>query len=193
VIANLERDALLEKAANRILGTIIGCVTGYWIAIWIESRPILQTAAMFGFAAAGVYGRFRSAHSYAWIIGGRRAFDSGHESRDTRTNPSLRGLSSRRGHLRCRRRTIAKLLFNRNNSSLDPKNGSAKLADQKFAPSIDRPAAMRLATIGGVTAMLIPILWSWLNLPSLSQIVVTSLVVLDRDGTQPIFAVSNGF
>jgi len=44
-----------------------------------------------------------------------------------------------------------------------------------------------LATIGGVTAMSIPILWSWLNLPSLSQIVVTSLVVLDRDGASTHF------
>lgn len=83
--------------------------------------------------------------------------------------------------------TFTELLFNRKNSSLDFKNGSAKSADQKFAPTIDRPAAIRLATIAGVTAMLIPILWSWLNLPSLSQIVVTSLVVLDRDGASTHF------
>ena len=188
VIANPERHALLEKAANRILGTIIGCVTGYWISLWIESRPVLQTAAMFGFAAAGVYGRFRSAHSYAWIIGavgGLLILAMGLET----PGQILHFAVYRAAEVICGvvAATLAELLFNRNDSSLDSKNGSVKLADQKFVPSIDRPAAIRLATIGGVTAMLIPILWSWLNLPSLSQIVVTSLVVLDRDGASTHF------
>jgi uncharacterized membrane protein YccC len=35
--------------------------------------------------------------------------------------------------------------------------------------------------------MLIPILWSWLRLPALPQIVITCLVVLDRDGTATQF------
>jgi len=69
VIANPERHALLEKAAHRVLGTVISCVTCYWLALWMEGRPFLQTVAMFAIAAVGVYGRFRNAYSYAWIIG----------------------------------------------------------------------------------------------------------------------------
>jgi uncharacterized membrane protein YccC len=68
-VTNPERHALLEKAANRILGTVIGCVAGYYLGLCIEGRPVLQTVAMFVIAAIGVYGRFRSVHSYAWIIG----------------------------------------------------------------------------------------------------------------------------
>jgi hypothetical protein len=52
---------------------------------------------------------------------------------------------------------------------------------------VDRATALRLATIGGVATMLIPILWSRLYLPSLSQIVITSLVVLDRDAASTHF------
>jgi uncharacterized membrane protein YccC len=52
---------------------------------------------------------------------------------------------------------------------------------------MDRATALRLATIGGVATMLIPILWSRLYLPSLSQIVITSLVVLDRDAASTHF------
>lgn len=188
VIANPERHALLEKAANRILGTIIGCVTGYWITLWIESRPVLQTAAMFGFAAAGIYGRFRSAHSYAWIIGAVGGLLILGMSLET-PGQILHFAVYRAAEVICGvvAVTFTELLFNRKKSPLDSENGSAKPADDKFEPPIDRPAAIRLATIGGITAMLIPILWSWLNLPSLSQIVVTSLVVLDRDGASTHF------
>src|SRR3984957_4259674 len=67
------------------------------------------------------------------------------------------------------------------------KNTPAKPADKAIAPTMDRVTALRLAMIGGVAVMLIPILWSWLNLPSLAQIVVTCLVVLDRDGASTHF------
>jgi uncharacterized membrane protein YccC len=52
---------------------------------------------------------------------------------------------------------------------------------------MDHHTALRLAIIGGVAIMLIPILWYWLNLPSLPQIVVSCLVVLDRDGAATQF------
>ena len=69
VVAGRERRALLAKAANRVAGTVIGCLGGYWLALWVESRPALQMAVMFIIAAIGTYGRFRSKYSYAWTIG----------------------------------------------------------------------------------------------------------------------------
>jgi hypothetical protein len=70
---------------------------------------------------------------------------------------------------------------------LYPRKAPATPADKSSAPAMDRPTALRLAMIGGVAVMLIPILWSWLNLPSLAQIAVTCLVVLDRDGASTHF------
>jgi uncharacterized membrane protein YccC len=188
IVANPERHALLEKAANRILGTVIGCVAGYWVALWAEGRPVLQTAAMFVLAAVGVYGRFRSAQSYAWIIGAVGGLSILSTSLETpgeiyhlawfRTCEVICGVVAA---------TVIELLLYRQNSPIDSKTAPAKSPDKAFAPTVDRATALRLATIGGVATMLIPILWSRLYLPSLSQIVITSLVVLDRDAASTHF------
>jgi uncharacterized membrane protein YccC len=188
IVANPERHALLEKAANRILGTVIGCVASYWVAVWAEGRPVLQTALMFVIAAVGVYGRFRSAQSYAWIIGAVGGLAILSTSLETpreiyhlawfRTCEVICGVVAA---------TFIELLLYRQNSPTDSKTAPAKSTDKVFAPTMDRPTALRLATIGGVATMLVPILWSRLYLPSLSQIVITSLVVLDRDAASTHF------
>jgi uncharacterized membrane protein YccC len=167
VVINPERHALLDKAANRILGTIIGCVASYWLTLWVESRPVLQTAAMFVMAAVGVYGRFRSAYSYAWIIGAVGGLAILATSLQTpgqifhfalfRASEVICGVVAA---------TFMELLLYR-------RGALAKPAGKPGASTMGRPAALRLALIGGVAVMLIPILWSWLNLPSLAQIVIT--------------------
>ena len=188
IVANPERHALLEKAANRILGTVIGCVAGYWVALWALGRPVLQTAAMFVLAAVGVYGRFRSAQSYAWIIGAVGGLSILSTSLETpgeiyhlawfRTCEVICGVVAA---------TVIELLLYRQNSPIGSRTAPTKSTDKAFAPTMDRATALRLATIGGVATMLIPILWSRLYLPSLSQIVITSLVVLDRDAASTHF------
>jgi uncharacterized membrane protein YccC len=176
-----ERHALFEKAANRILGTVIGCVTSYWLTQSIEGRPVLQTAAMFGMAAVGVYGRFRSAHSYAWIIGAVGGLSILTVSLET-PGQIIHFAIFRGSEVICgvvAATFVEQLLY--------PRKAPATPADKPSAPTMDRSTALRLAMIGGVTVMLIPILWSWLNLPSLAQIVATCLVVLDRDGASTHF------
>jgi uncharacterized membrane protein YccC len=188
VIANPERHALLEKAANRILGTVIGCISSYWLALWVEGRPVLQIFAMFVIAAVGVYGRFCSGHSYAWIIGAVGAlaiFSTSLETPGQLYHLALfRAFEVTCGVVAA---TFIELLLYYQNSAIDSKTAPPKQTDKAIAPAMDRSNALRLATIGGVTTMLIPILWSWLSLPSLSQIVISSLVVLDRDGASTHF------
>jgi uncharacterized membrane protein YccC len=188
VITNPERHALLEKAGNRIVGTVIGCVISYWVTLSIESQPVLQTAAMSLFAAIGVYGRFRSAKSYAWIIGAVGALAILTTSLETpgqiyhfavfRTCEVMCGVVAA---------TFMELLLYRKKSTVHPDEEPENIVDKTFAPPMDQAAAFRLAAIGGVAVMLIPILWSWLHLPSLAQIVISCLVVLDRDGASTHF------
>jgi uncharacterized membrane protein YccC len=188
IVANPERHALLEKAANRILGTVVGCVASYWLALWIEGRPSLQTVAMFALGATGVYNRFRSARSYAWTIGAIGGLMIVATSLETpglifhiavfRTCEVICGVVAA---------TVIELLLYRPNSPSDPATAPTKPAAKPFVPPVDRPTALRLATVGGVSMMLIPILWSWLYLPSLTQIVVSSFVVLDRDAASTHF------
>jgi uncharacterized membrane protein YccC len=188
IVANPERHALLDKAANRILGTVVGCVASYWLALWIEGRPSLQTVAMLAIGATGVYNRFRSARSYAWTIGAIGGLMIVATSLETpgqifhiavfRTCEVICGVVAA---------TIIELLLYRPNSPVDSTTARTKPAAKPFVPPVDRPTALRLATIGGVSMMLIPILWSWLYLPSLTQIVVSSFVVLDRDAASTHF------
>jgi uncharacterized membrane protein YccC len=188
VVANPEHHALLEKAANRILGTIIGCCTSYWVALCVEGRPVLQTTAMFVIAAVGVYGRFRSAHSYAWIIGAVGGLAILSTSLET-PGQIYHFALFRASEVICGgvAATFIELLLYRQNTPVDSKTAQAKPIDKPTAPTMDRATALRLATIGGVAIMLIPILWSWLNLPSLTQIVISCLVVLDRDAASTHF------
>jgi uncharacterized membrane protein YccC len=178
VVANPERHALLNKAGDRILGTVIGCVISYWLTLSVEGRPVLQAAAMCAMAAVGIYGRFRGAHSYAWVVGAAGALMVLSTSLETpgqifhiavyRACEVICGVIAF---------TFTGLLLSRTNS---PDSNTA--AEKKtIAATVDRPTALRLATIGGVSMLVILILWSRLNLPSLTQIVISCLVLLDRD------------
>jgi uncharacterized membrane protein YccC len=188
IVAHPERHALLEKAANRILGTVVGCIASFWLALWIEGRPSLQTVAMFALGSIGVYNRFRSSRSYAWTIGAITGLMIVATSLETpgqifhiavyRSCEVICGVVAA---------TIVELLLYRQNSPVDSATAPTKPAAKPFVPPVDRPTALRLATIGGVSMMLIPILWSRLYLPSLTQIAVSSFVVLDRDAASTHF------
>jgi hypothetical protein len=138
IVANPERHALLEKAANRILGTVIGCVAGYWVALWALGRPVLQTAAMFVLAAVGVYGRFRSAQSYAWIIGAVGGLSILSTSLETpgeiyhlawfRTCEVICGVVAA---------TVIELLLYRQNSPIGSRTAPTKSTDKAFAPTME--------------------------------------------------------
>jgi uncharacterized membrane protein YccC len=185
VVANPERQALLDKAGNRILGTVVGCVMSYWLTTWVESRPLLQVAAMCLIAGVGIYGRFRSQQSYAWIIGAVGALAILSTSLETPGEifqiAVFRACEVICGVIAV---TFVELLVYRTRPPVDAEPGPAKKAN---APTMDRSSALRLATIGGVSMIVILILWLWLNLPSLPQIVITCLVVLDRDGASTHF------
>jgi uncharacterized membrane protein YccC len=188
VVANPQRFALLEKAENRIIGTLIGCVLGYWLALWCEGRPLLQLVAMFIIAALGVYGRFRSPHSYAWIIGSVGGLAIISMSMETpgaayhfaifRTCEVICGVVAS---------TFVEILLRPRNPLVDSTAPPVKRPATPPPPSVDRKLALRLAMIGGTTIVLIPILWLRFYLPSLPQILISSLVVLDRDAASTHF------
>jgi uncharacterized membrane protein YccC len=188
VIANPERQELLGKAANRIFGTVVGCFLGYWLALEFEGRSVLQLSAMFVIAALGVYGRFRSTLSYAWIIGSVGGLAILSMSMETpeqiyyfavfRTCEVLCGVVAA---------TFIEILFRPQNQVNNAAIPSAKPQTKTTKQSMDRTTVLRLAMIGGITTVLIPILWSRLYLPSLPQIVISSLVVLDRDAASTHF------
>jgi Predicted membrane protein len=174
VIAHPERQAVLTKGLSRVIGTLIGWLAGCCLAFLVEGAPVMQALVIFVVAATGTYCRYRSQHSYAWTIGAVGALIVLATSLEAPGNifhlAWYRALEILCGVFAA---TLVELMFAR----VPNQNTAASPA----AALLNRPVAVRLAVISGITLTLIPILWAWLNLPSLTQIAVSSFVVLDRD------------
>jgi uncharacterized membrane protein YccC len=174
VIAHPERRAVFTKGLSRVIGTSIGWLAGCCLAFFVEGAPVMQALVIFVIAATGTYGRYRSEHSYAWTIGAVGALIVLSTSLETPGHVFhlawYRALEILCGVFAA---TLVEFTFAR--------APSPNTATSSTAAILDRPIAFRLAAISGITMTLIPMLWAWLNLPSLTQIVVSSFVVLDRD------------
>jgi uncharacterized membrane protein YccC len=134
----------------------------------------MQTLLMFVAAAAGAYGRYRSRHSYAWTIGAVGTLIVLSISLETPGDVYhlawYRALEILCGVLAA---TLVEFMFAR--------APNPSVATSPKAVLLDRSTAFRIAAISGITMTLIPALWAWMSLPSLTQIVASSFVVLDRD------------
>ena len=174
VIAHPERQAVLAKGLSRVIGTLIGWLTGCCLAFLVEGAPVMQILMMFVAAAAGAYGRYRSKQSYAWTIGAVGTLIVLSISLETPGHVYhlawYRALEILCGVLAA---TLVEFMFAR------APNSSAAASPK--AALLDRSIALRIAAISGITMTLIPMLWAWLSLPALTQIVASSFVVLDRD------------
>ena len=164
----------------RILGTIAGCVLGYELSTQLEGSPLAQAICFFFLGAVAAYMRFRSRFGYAWLIGILAAIllmslsltepQSLFYFAHYRAYEIICGVISATlcdGILR---------LILRMEGAL-PATGEAK----KPASGGNRKEILSVALVGGLTAVIIPILWSLFNLPSLPQTLVTVLVLVNPD------------
>jgi len=178
VISSPDKSAFWQKGIMRILGTIAGCVMGYELAAQLEGRPVGQAISFFllGFGAA--YMRFRSKFGYAWFIGilaavllmslSLSAPQSLYYFAHYRAYEIICGVGSATlcdGILGVILRLERAIPLNR-----EPK---------KTAPGGDQKEILSVALVGGLTAVIIPVLWSLFNLPSLPQSLVTVLVLVN--------------
>jgi uncharacterized membrane protein YccC len=174
VISSPDKSAFWQKGIMRILGTIAGCVLGYELSALLEGRPVAQAISFFllGFGAA--YLRFRSKFGYAWFIGILAALLL--MSLSLSAPESLYYFAHYRAY-----EIICGV-------------GSATLCDgilgvilrlegaipaKKTAPGSDQSEILSVAIVGGLTAVIIPVLWSLFDLPSLPQSLVTVLVLVN--------------
>jgi uncharacterized membrane protein YccC len=174
VIANPNRDALVLKSGMRVAGTLIACVLGYQIALIIEGQPVAQALVLAGVCMGGMVMRFRSRFDYAWLLG---AITIGMAIVGSILSPAtlhefvvFRGLE------------ICIGVFSGMASSLVL---GVNLAEKPkgFAPGdpAEKLEAFHAALVTGVALLTALTLWSWYDLPSLLQIVVSILAVIDRD------------
>jgi uncharacterized membrane protein YccC len=181
VTSTPDPHASLFKSLMRVMGTFAGFVAGSWCALELAGNPFGQAVALFTLGAAGTYMRFRSRFSYAWTIGSVTAFiliataitdpDAVYQTGHFRLYEIIAGVIST---MACRQ-LLSPLLGLRR----PPKMAAATPNPLLSVEELDK--VKEIAIVGGVLPVIVMMMWSWLNLPSLVQIIVTAYVTLDRD------------
>lgn len=179
IVSNPDPTAVRKKGVMRVIGTIAGAIVGYYIAAWTAGRPVAQGFSIFLIATVGTYMRFRSNYGYSWILGTVTSLMILLES----LNPPV--LLYEVAHFRAYEIIVgvltALLMHNLIGPILgmtNPMKSQEVRQGDSFDPGVARNI-MQAAFIAGLTSVIIPILWSAFNLPSLSQSMITALVLID--------------
>jgi uncharacterized membrane protein YccC len=174
VVANPNRDAMVLKSGMRVAGTLIACVVGYNLALALEGQPVAQALVLALVCMTGVVMRYRSRFDYAWLLG---AITVAMALVGSITDPAtlyefvvFRGLEICIGVFSA---MVASLVLGENLPE-KPKGFAPGTAEEKLE-------ALHAAIVAGVALLAALALWSWYDLPSILQIVVSILAVLDRD------------
>lgn len=174
VIANSDRDELFTKGFLRIAGTFAGVFLGYLAAQALEGLPIAQAFAAMVAAAIGIYGRLRSAYGYAWFYGGITFLLVIVASMTEPTE--LYGFATNR----CFEIVTGVIAATLANWTLAPNaGGGAHLVGHPSG--VDPADARRLAFAAALGTLAILLAWTLLSLPSLVQVIVSSLIVVDAN------------
>lgn len=175
IIANVDRTALFTKGMLRIAGTAAGVIGGFFVAQALEGVAIAQFAAMVGAAGFGTWMRQRSPYAYAWFYG---ALSFVLMIATTLMNPAELYLFA---HYRCYEIVLGVVAATLANWAIGPEAGlfPAGLAQAKVTTSRQEAGRQAMAAMLGCGA--IALLWTWFDLPSFVQVLISSLVVIDRD------------
>ena len=168
------RPGSIRKALLRIIGTAAGAGLGLVLAGWLAYDHLACSLALFSMSAVGILGVSVSAHGYAWLFFG--------------ITFSLVVLTS----LGDPQNALSVAFFRTTEVGIG--TGTALLValalapDGGEAPGPEAPGwtdllgaqwpAVLHAARSGVAVALIPIVWSWLYLPSVSQMAMTMASVL---------------
>jgi uncharacterized membrane protein YccC len=179
VISSNDRSALLQKGVLRIFGTILGCVIGLQLTGFLAGDAVGQILLLFLLGFAANYMRSAGTFGYAWVMGSVAMLLLVSGSLVSTT--SLIDVAFYRGaEISCGVLSVfATDLF----LSLGTVAKTASKASGKASQSVSQEDRIVISLAGGLSAVGIPVLWLALNLPELSQSLVTALVTLDRDFT----------
>lgn len=172
MVANPDRSAMWSKGAMRITGTIAGCFFGYWtVALAGEVTPVLLVA-MAGVGALSNERRFSSRFGYAWILFGITylmvIFAQLGNSNDIFHFTLARAAEIITGVLTA---MVAGFV-------VAPRVTAASGGAPRPAPEF---TSGPMALIGGIMPLVVAFGWALFDIPSIQQVMVSSLAVLDRD------------
>ena len=179
IIGNIDRSALLQKGILRIFGTILGCVIGLQLTGFLVGEAVGQILVLFLLGFVMNYMKSAGAFGYAWVVGSVATLLLVSAS-ITSTSSLVDVAFYRAAEISCGVLSVFVTdLFLRYGTSVKTASKSSGKATQPVSQE-DR---ILVSLAGGLSAVCIPVLWLALNLPELTQSLVTALITLDRDFT----------
>jgi uncharacterized membrane protein YccC len=164
----------IQRGFLRIAGTAIGAAAGLFLGPWLIEDQVAVSFALFAASAIGVLGLQVSRHGYAWLLGAvtvdmvlLAALDDPTSALSVACNRSAEVTIG----------TVAAILVS---LVLSPR---AEMPVPPAAPGWSdlfgaQWPSMQHALRAGFGVMLVPWVWSWLELPNLSQTAVTVAAVM---------------
>lgn len=174
IISNVDRSALFTKGVLRVSATIIGVAGGYTIALWLEGQDIAQAFVLMLAAGIGIYGRQRSAYGYAWFYA---ALSFMLLMLCSMTTPEQLYAFA---HYRCYEIVIGVAVATLANWAIGP--GEERSLHIKATPTgVAAEDALWQAMAGALGSILLVIAWVIFDLPQLTQVLVSSLIIIDSN------------
>jgi uncharacterized membrane protein YccC len=176
IVSGPDRRAVLAKGGQRIAGTLLGAGGGYLVAGLAAGQPWLQAILLFALGAFGTRQRFGARRfAIAWFYAAVTALlvlmQSLGAPGDLDAFARARCLEILCGVLVA---TLCELAL-----------VAPAAAPRSPAPAAPPADAGRLALIGGLVLLLVPLAWALLDLPAATQMAVSAFILIDRDlGTQ---------
>jgi uncharacterized membrane protein YgaE (UPF0421/DUF939 family) len=178
--------ASIQRGILRVLGTTTGAALAVLLSPWLAQDTVALSLVLFVASTVGVLGFLVSSHGYAWLLSAitmdmvlLSALDDPLSALDTAGNRLAEVTIG----------TVAAILMallmapDSDVAPAPPAPGWSNLLEGQWA-------AVQQALRAGVGLMLVPPVWSWLELPSLSQTAITVTAVMaapvlaDDDATQ---------
>jgi uncharacterized membrane protein YccC len=183
----------LQRAAHRIIGTVIGAALGTVLGPWIGDRPWLFVPVLGVVSSVSIYQANGSKMAYAWVLGGVTALMVTYEAhglgsvQSTALFAALRVAEVAVGTLAC---VLVASAFHfgptwygkSRSASVSATDRAIGESDAPPVPSPPaesfRPTRARLALQGAIAIAILAALTYVLHLPGLAQAMVTAIAVL---------------
>ncbi len=172
IISHGDRHKLILKGMMRMVATLVGVAIGFQLAVSFQGISYLQAVILFVTAFFLTRQRFVSTYAYAWLIGmlmiAMMMFVSVLEPIDLRSFAYARIAEVGLGVGIC---TLVNYLI--------PGGVAEPAVGARREPEL--VDLNRVALLAATVTIAVPLLWSYLELPSMVQIGVTTLAMIDRD------------
>ncbi len=178
VCTQASRPASVIRAAERILGTILGALAAFLLAPWLSEHNVLVPPALLCFTTVGIVGASLGRHGYSWLLGGITAdlVVLAMLGRPTAGQSIALSRSAEIGLGSAAALCVALLVG-------APETSAAQPMPPGWSTLFGRNLhVLNHAVRTGLAVMLVPLVWSWFGLPGIDQMAISVAAVMAVPG-----------